>query len=143
MSIVVSIDPRTKAELAAAKKASYVMYYGDSESAHGWHFMTGEEANIKALADAVGFGYEYDPKADQYAHSSGIMILTPDGKIARYFLGLSYPARDMRNAIDDAAAGEDRRNHRSAGAPAVLQLRSIDRQIHADDAATRCALPRV
>jgi protein SCO1/2 len=82
--VTVSVDPREKPELAAAKKAAYLEKYGRPGAAAGWHFLTGEETPIKNLADAVGFRYAYDSRTDQYAHASGIVILTPTGKIARY-----------------------------------------------------------
>lgn len=104
--VAVSIDPREGPELAAAKKAAQLEAYGDPAAGDGWHFLTGAEPEIKALADSVGFGYAYDPKTKQYAHASGIMVLTPKGKIARYFLGISYPPRDLQVALAEAGAGK-------------------------------------
>jgi protein SCO1 len=104
--LVVSFDPREKSELAAAKKVAYVNKYGRPGSAAGWHFLTGEEEPISRLADAVGFRFVYDPRQDQFAHASGIMVLTPEGKVSRYFYGLAYPARDLRYGLEDAAAGK-------------------------------------
>ena len=115
--VTVSFDPREKPELAAAKKEAHVERYGRPGAAQGWHFLTGEEAPIKSLAAAVGFGYSYDPKTDQYAHASGIMILTPGGKIARYFYGLEYSPRDLRFGLEDASAG-------NIGSP-VIELRML------------------
>jgi protein SCO1/2 len=116
--VTVSFDPREKPELAAAKKAAYVERYGRPGAATGWHFLTGDEQSIKTLADAVGFRYSYDPKSDQYAHASGIMILTPEGKIARYHFGLDYAPRDLRFGLEDASAG-------NIGSPVVRPLRML------------------
>ena len=103
--VTVSFDPREKPDLAAAKKEAYIDRYGRPGAADGWHFLTGDEAPIKSLADVVGFGYSYDAKTDQYAHASGIMILTPAGKISRYYYGLEYLPRDLRFGLEDASAG--------------------------------------
>jgi protein SCO1/2 len=104
--VTVSFDPREQPELAAAKKASYVEHYGRAGAATGWHFLTGDEPSIKRLAEAVGFRYAYDAGKDQYAHASGIMVLTPQGKIARYFYGLDYPPRELQFGLEDASAGK-------------------------------------
>ena len=76
----VSFDPKDTREIAAAKKQTYLRRYGRPNTANGWHFLTGDPANIKALMDAMGFHYKYDPATDQFAHASGIMILTPGGQ---------------------------------------------------------------
>ena len=116
--VTVSFDPREKPELAAAKKAAYVEKYGRPGAATGWHFLTGNEASNKSLADAVGFHYSYDPKTDQYAHASGIMILTPAGIIARYHFGLDYSPRNLRYGLEDASAG-------NVGSPVPSPLRML------------------
>ena len=101
--VSVSFDPKDTPELAAAKKQMYLRRYGRPNTANGWHFLTGDEANIKALTDAVGFHYKYDPATDQFAHASGIMILTPDGRVSRYFYGVEYAPRDMRLGLVEAS----------------------------------------
>lgn len=101
--VIVSIDPRETPEIAEMKRQSSLVEYGRSMSGEGWHFLVGEEPAIGALAEAIGFRYAYDPKLDQYAHPSGIVILTPEGKIARYFYGIDYPARDLRLGLVEAA----------------------------------------
>jgi protein SCO1/2 len=101
--LTVSFDPRETPALAAEKKASYMERYNRPGSETGWHFLTGDEANIRRLTDAVGFFYNYDDKTDQFAHASGIMILTPQGKLARYFYGIEYGARDMRLGLVEAS----------------------------------------
>jgi protein SCO1/2 len=104
--VTVSINPKETPELAAAKKQNFLKEYGRLDAAKGWHFLTGDEAQIRQLADAVGFLYVYDPKSGQYAHAAGIMLLTPGGKVARYFYGIEYSPRDLRMGIIDASQGK-------------------------------------
>lgn len=101
--ITVSIDPKETPGLAARKKASYLARYGRPGAEKGWHFLTGDQASITQLAKVVGFRYEWDAKNNQYAHAAGIMLVTPQGKLSRYIYGLSYPARDLRLGLMDAA----------------------------------------
>jgi protein SCO1/2 len=101
--VVVSFDPGETPQLAAEKKASYVRELGRPETAGGWHFLTGEEENIRKLTETVGFQYIYDAKTDQYAHASGIMVATPQGKLYRYFYGIEYAPRDLRFALIEAS----------------------------------------
>jgi len=103
--ITVSIDPTDRPVLAEAKQAVYVGMYGRPGAANGWHFLTGEQPDIKRLADSVGFRYAYDPGSKQYAHASAIMVLTPEGKLSRYFYGVTYPSRDLRLGLVDASEG--------------------------------------
>jgi protein SCO1 len=103
--VTVSFDPRETPDLAAAKKREYSRNYRRGTAEKGWHFLTGDEFAIKELTSAVGFRYAYDPKFQQYAHASGIIILTPTGKTSRYFFGLDYSAKDLGNAIADASSG--------------------------------------
>jgi protein SCO1/2 len=104
--VSVSFDPKDTPELAAEKKISYLRRYGRANTANGFHFLTGDEASIKALTDAVGFHYKYDPITDQFAHASGIMILTPEGRISRYFYGVEYAPRDVRLGLVEASANK-------------------------------------
>jgi len=104
--ITVSIDPRDKAQDAALMKDKYVKRYGRLASASGWHFLTAHETAIKSLADAVGFQYAYDPKMDQFAHGAALFVLTPDGRMSRYFFGFEYKPRDLRLAIYEASEGK-------------------------------------
>lgn len=101
--VAVSIDPKDTPELAAAKKQMYVKRYGRPDTANGWHFLTGDETSIKPLADAVGFHYQYDPATGQFAHASGVMILTPGGRLSRYFYGVEYAPRDLRLGLVEAS----------------------------------------
>lgn len=116
--VTVSIDPRETPALAAAKKTAYLDKYARPGADRGWHFLTGEEPAIQRLATAVGFRYTYDPRTEQYAHASGIMILTGTGTLARYFFGLEYAPRDLRFGLEDASAG-------SIGSPVTRPLRLL------------------
>lgn len=104
--VTVSFDPGETPPLAAATKAKYVQRYARSGAAEGWHFLTGQDAAITNLAKAVGFRYAYDEQQNQYAHASGIVVLTPQGKIARYFYGIEYAPRDLRLGLVEAAANK-------------------------------------
>jgi protein SCO1/2 len=102
--VTVSIDPGETAALAATTKARYIRDYGRPKAAAGWHFLTGDEASIQRLTQAVGFRYAYDAGKNQYAHAAGIMVLTPQGRISRYFYGIEFSPRDLRLALVEAAA---------------------------------------
>lgn len=101
--VTVSFDPNETPALAEAKKSTYLARYGRPGASDGWHFLTGDQANIDRLTEAVGFHYHFDPATGQFAHPSGIMVLTPQGKIARYFYGIEYPARDLRLGLIEAS----------------------------------------
>jgi protein SCO1/2 len=101
--VTVSFDPTDTPEEAMGKKAVYVGLYGRPAAKHGWHFLVGEEPSIRALADAVGFHYNYIPETKQFAHATGLVVLTPQGKVSRYFYGIQYPARDIRLALVEAS----------------------------------------
>jgi protein SCO1/2 len=104
--VTVSFDPREAPPLAAAKKNTYVNYLPEAKragAARGWHFLTGDEKNIKGLTDAVGFRYHFDEATNQFAHASAIYVTTPQGKLARYFYGIEYAPRDLRLGLIEAA----------------------------------------
>ncbi len=101
--LTVSFDPRDTHQLAASKKSVYLKEYGRPNAGNGWHFLTGDSESIRRLTEAVGFKYKYDPKDNQFAHASGIMVLTPEGKLARYFYGIEYSSRDIRLALVEAS----------------------------------------
>jgi protein SCO1/2 len=103
--VTVSFDPTEAPALAAAKKAIYVGLYGRPGAAAGWHFLTGEESSIHRLTQAVGFRYNYDPQTKQYAHATGIMVVTPQGRLARYFYGIQYPSGNLRLGLVEASQG--------------------------------------
>jgi protein SCO1/2 len=101
--VTVSFDPRDTPEKAMQVHDKYTRRYARQGTAGGWHFLTGQEAQTKDLANAVGFHYYWDPKIQQYAHGAAIMVLTPEGRISRYFFGIEYPARDLRLALVEAS----------------------------------------
>jgi protein SCO1/2 len=101
--LTVSIDPRDTPAAAASKKADYVRRYQRAGAADGWHFLTGDEAAIRELTQTVGFRYFYDAKTDQFAHAAGIVMLTPEGRVARYFYGFDFPPRDLRLGLVEAS----------------------------------------
>jgi protein SCO1/2 len=108
--VFVSIDPTETPEIAAREKALYLKRYGRPETASGWHFLTGEPAAIQALSSAVGFGYTRVPgpdgKLDQFAHASSIELVTPEGKLSQYYLGVEYAPRDLQLGLVEASAGK-------------------------------------
>jgi protein SCO1 len=101
--VTVSIDPRETPELATKKKAEYLARYNRPGAEKGWHFLTGDEPQIQALADAVGYRYVWDDATQQFAHPSGIVVLTPAGRISHYFYGIQYPQQDVRLALVEAS----------------------------------------
>ena len=104
--VLVSFDPREKPENARASKEAYLTRYKHPAASAGWHFLTGREPEIHALAEAVGFHYRYDSQLDQFAHASAIYVATPEGRLARYFYGIEYAPRDLRLALVEASAGK-------------------------------------
>jgi protein SCO1/2 len=108
--IVVSIDPSETPEQAAKKKAFYLKRYGRPETASGWHFLTGQRPAIDAVTDAVGFGYVRVPgpdgKLSQFAHASSIQLVTTDGKLAQYYLGVEYSPKDMLLGLIEASGNK-------------------------------------
>ena len=103
--VIVSFDPREKPALAAAKKAAYLDRYKRPGAAGGWHFLTGEQSSIDRLTKAAGFRYVWDESLKQFAHPTGIIVLTPQGRVSRYLFGVEYGPRDLRFALIDASAG--------------------------------------
>jgi len=101
--VTISFDPRDTPKSAAAKKAVYIERYKHPGAAQAWHFLTGDPPAIERLAQAVGFRYTYVPEEKQFAHAAAIMVLTPDGRVSRYFFGVEYPPRDLRFGLIDAA----------------------------------------
>jgi protein SCO1/2 len=101
--VTVSFDAREKPELAAKKKATYIDWYKREGVAEGWHFLTGDQEQIDKLTEAVGFHYNWDPASQQFVHASGVMLLTPQGKLSRYFYGIEYSAKDLRLGLVEAS----------------------------------------
>lgn len=104
--VTVSIDPNEGYELAAQKKESYFEAYGRPEGREGWHFLVGQEAEIRKLADEIGFSYKYDEEIQQYAHAAGIFVMTSEGTLARTLLGMAFDPRDLRLALLEAGQGK-------------------------------------
>jgi protein SCO1/2 len=103
--VVVSFDPRETPTLAAGKKKTYLDRYKRAGAENGWHFLTGDEASIRKVTDAAGFYYQWDDKTQQFAHASGIVVTTPDGRLSRYFFGIEYAPRDVKFALIESSAG--------------------------------------
>ena len=104
--VTISFDPRETPELARTKKEAYIKWYKREGAAEGWHFLTGDQLNIDRLTEAAGFHYKWDEKTTQFIHASGIMIATPDGKLARYFYGIEYAPKDLRLGLVEASDGK-------------------------------------
>lgn len=104
--ITVSFDPTETPELAAESKKKFLERYRRPGAAQGWHFLTGKKDQIQLLSQSLGFRYAWDPEIKQYAHASGIMLLTPDGRIAQYYYGIEYAPRDLRLGFIEAAQGK-------------------------------------
>lgn len=105
-AVTVSFEPKDTPALAKAKRDVYAGQYGRAGAVDHWHFLTGEQPSIDALTNAVGFHYAYDPSIRQYAHAAAILVLTPEGRIDRYFYGVVYPARDVRLGLVEASEGK-------------------------------------
>lgn len=101
--VILSFDSRETPALAAAKKENYVKSYGRADTAGGWHFLTGDEENIARLAEAIGFRWAYDEERDEFAHSAGIVLATPEGVLSRYLYGIDFPPRDLRLGLVEAS----------------------------------------
>ncbi len=104
--IVFSIDPGETPEIARSRRDTHLARYDRPGAGAGWHFLTGDEASIRRVADAIGFSYTYRPETDEYAHAAGLVVVTPDGRIARYFYGVEYAPRDLRLGLVVAADGQ-------------------------------------
>jgi protein SCO1/2 len=104
--VTVSFDPRETPANAAAKKKTYIDYLPEAKrasAANGWHFLTGDAANIDAITKAIGFRYNFDEATNQFAHASAIYVATPHGRLARYFYGIEYAPRDLRLGLIEAS----------------------------------------
>jgi protein SCO1/2 len=106
--VVVSFDPKDKPGIAYAKKSNYMQEYGRAGAEKGWHFLTGDQPQIKELCSAVGFRYEFDEhkKEQPFNHASGFMVVTPYGKLSKYFLGIDYDAKELLAALETAGEGK-------------------------------------
>jgi protein SCO1 len=104
--VTVSFDPRDTPASASTKKAAYIMRYKKPNASASWHFLTGKQASIDRLTKAAGFRYAWDADTKQFAHPTGVIVLTPDGRLARYLFGIEYGPRDLRYAIVEASDGK-------------------------------------
>jgi protein SCO1/2 len=103
--VLISFDPRDTPAAAAEKKRTHLKYWASENTSGGWHFLTGDEKTIKRVADAAGFTYRWDPQIEQFAHVSGVLVATPEGKLARYFYGVEYSPKELRLALVEAGQG--------------------------------------
>ena len=101
--VAISIDHDETPQMAREVEQATLARYGRPETDAGWHFLTGDQTTVKAIADVAGFGYEYLPESDEYAHASAIMVVTPEGQLAQYFYGVEYPPKDLRLAMVEAS----------------------------------------
>ncbi len=104
--VFVSFDERDTPEMAAAKKNTAMDHFRRKETAAGWHFLTGSKESIAAVTNSANFHFNFDAKNNLFAHASGIMLLTPEGRISRYFYGVEFPGRDLRLGLVDASQGK-------------------------------------
>ncbi len=106
--VAISFDAREneKPDLAKNKKAGYLKRYGRTESENGWHFLTGNQENIDKVTKAAGFNYKFDEETDQFAHAGGVMMTTPEGKLARYFYGIDYSPKDLKFGLIESSEGK-------------------------------------
>ena len=103
--VAISFDARETPVMAAAKKAVYLDAYKRPGAEPGWHFLTGDDASIRRVTDAAGFQFSWDEATQQFAHASGVIVVTPDGRLARYLFGIEYPPRDLKFALMESSAG--------------------------------------
>jgi protein SCO1/2 len=104
--VFISFDSRETPQMAAEKKQTALKHFRRPETASGWHFLTGSQESIAAITRAANFRFRFDAKSNLFAHATGVMLLTPDGRISRYFYGVEFPGRDMRLGLVDASAGK-------------------------------------
>ena len=103
--VVISFDPRDTPESANAKKQAHLLHWSARDTAAGWHFLTGDEATIRRVTSAAGFTYQWDEKSGQFAHVSGLLTVTPDGRLSRYFYGVEYSPKELRLALVESGEG--------------------------------------
>jgi protein SCO1/2 len=104
--VLISFDPRDTPEAANAKKRAHLLHWDRQDTAGGWHFLTGDEATVRQVTAAAGFNYTWDEPTKQFAHVSGILAMTPDGRLSRYFYGVEYSPKELRLALVEAGAGK-------------------------------------
>jgi protein SCO1 len=104
--IAFSINPAETPDLASPKKRAYLEQYDRPGSANGWHFLVGDQPAISALTEAIGFRYTFNPQTELYAHAAGVVIVTPEGRVARYFYGIDFPPKELESELTRARAGQ-------------------------------------
>ena len=103
--VLISFDPRDTPAAAAEKKRAHLAYWSSEATASAWHFLTGDEASIRRATSAAGFSYRWDEVTGQFAHVSGILVATPDGRLSRYFYGVEYSPKELRMALVESGEG--------------------------------------
>ena len=103
--VLVSFDPRDTPKDATEKKAAHLQYWSTESTAAGWHFLTGKETEIRRTTQAAGFSYQWDARNNQFAHVSGVLVVTPDGRLSRYFYGIEYSPKELRLALVESGKG--------------------------------------
>ena len=126
--VAVSFDPKDTPETAASKKQMYLRRYGRPDTANGWHLLTGDRPTSRRSSTPIGYHYKYDAATDQFAHASGIMVLTPEGRLSRYFYGVEYSPRDVRLGLVEASQNKIGNAGRPDSA-VLLPLRPGHRQV--------------
>jgi protein SCO1/2 len=103
--VLVSFDPRDTPAIAAEKKRAHLKYWSAEREAGAWHLLTGDEASIRRVTSAAGFTYQWDERTGQFAHVSGILVVTPEGRLSRYFYGVEYSPKELRLALVESGQG--------------------------------------
>ena len=103
--VLISFDPRDTPAIAAEKKRTHLAYWSTERDAAAWHFLTGDEASIRRVTSAAGFTYRWDEQTGQFAHVSGVLVVTPDGRLSRYFYGVEYSPKELRMALVESGQG--------------------------------------
>ena len=103
--VLVSFDPRDTPQVAAEKKKAHLEYWSTEATAPGWHFLSGTEAEIRRTTQAAGFSYQWDERTQQFAHPSGVLVITPDGRLSRYFYGIEFSPKELRLALVESGKG--------------------------------------
>jgi protein SCO1/2 len=103
--VLISFDPGDTPATAAEKKRAHLEYWSAGRDAASWHLLTGDEASIRRATSAAGFSYQWDPPTGQFAHVSGILVVTPEGRLSRYFYGVEYSPKELRLALVESGEG--------------------------------------
>jgi protein SCO1/2 len=104
--VLVSFDPQDTPQVASEKERAHMEYWGTHATAGGWHFLTGDEPSIRRVTEAAGFSYRWDEASGQFAHVSGVLLVTPQGRLSRYFYGVEYSPKELRMALVESGEGK-------------------------------------